>query len=422
MQDILLEKCFEMERWKAALSKGIAKDIRKDQLYQLTKPEVRAGLYAAIKSGTYRIAPPHAALIPKDTPGEFRTVFVNEPADRVLLSIANDLLFELCPDMIHPACRSYLKGTGCAQVVRTVSQAVVDSTQEISGWKSDLSKYFDTVPVRYIDATFDEVERRTGASALLEVLRAYYHSDLYFDVDGTLTQHYQSLKQGCAVAAFLADAVLRDVDEQLSSRFHGLYRRYSDDMIYLGEDYRQAMDCLVQALAAMDMSLNPKKVEYLQTDKWFKFLGFAIRGKDITLSSSRIKSFQKEILSRTVKRKRTTLQGAVNAVNQYLYKGTDGHCWATQVLPVITVKRDVDTLNAYVMDCLRAVATGKRRLGGLGYVQGQSEGCIARGRGRNVKANREKTPARIDGYLSLGCMRNALLTRRAAYNTLAASL
>ena len=39
-----------------------------------------------------------------------------------------------------------------------------------------------------------------------------------------------------------------------------------------------------------------------------------------------------------------------------------------------------------------------------------------------MKANRGKTGRDIPGYLTVGCMRNALLTSRAAYNTLAASL
>lgn len=422
MQDILLQKLFEMPRWQAALDKGIAKDIRKDQLYQLTKPEVRANLYAAIRDGKYKIAPPHAALIPKDTPGEFRTVFVNEPADRVLLSIINDLLFELCPDMIHPSCKSYLKGVGCGQVVQQVSRIIVNGTQTVIGWKSDLSKYFDTVPVRYIDQTFDKVQEHTGPSAVLDLLRDYYHNDIYFDTDGTLTKGYQSLKQGCAVAAFLADAVLYDIDEGMCNTFKGFYRRYSDDMIYLGDDHQEAKQYLENALAAKDMKLNPKKVEPIRKDRWVKFLGFSIRGADITLSASRIKTFQKEIERRTVRRHKTTLQGAVNAVNGYLYKGINGHCWATQVLPVINVTQDINTLNTFVLDCLRATATGHKRIGGLGYMQGLREGCIQRGRGRNVTANRNKTTAKIDGYLSLGCMRNALLTRRAAYNTLAASL
>nr|DAI76560.1 MAG TPA: hypothetical protein [Caudoviricetes sp.] len=58
----------------------------------------------------------------------------------------------------------------------------------------------------------------------------------------------------------------------------------------------------------------------------------------------------------------------------------------------------------------------------MGYVKTQNDGCIVRGRGRNVKANRCKMTGNIPGYLSIGCMQNAILTRRAVYNTLVASL
>ena len=88
--DILLKKFFEPERWEYALEKGVGKDIRKCDLIQLSDPDVRVLMKRAIESGQYEIAPPHTALIPKDTPGEFRTVYVNEPMDRILLSIVND--------------------------------------------------------------------------------------------------------------------------------------------------------------------------------------------------------------------------------------------------------------------------------------------------------------------------------------------
>ena len=309
---------FDFDRWEAAIAKGIVKDVPKAALYQLCKPETRMKMYYAIKNGEYEIAPPHTAQIPKDTPGEFRTVYVNEPADRVLLSIANDLLFELMPDKVHPRCKSYLKGVGCGKIVKEVSSTILkydvrSKREEVSqpsalshqpsvGWKSDLSKYFDSVPLRYIDAAFDEVEERYGKSSLIDVIRKYYHSDLY--IDGETKQvcsKYQSLKQGCSVASWLADVLLYHIDDKLS-KMPGYYVRYSDDMLYIGEYSNEAMEVLRAELEAMEMKLNPKKVELLDADHWFKFLGFSIKGESISMSSSRLKKFQKEIEKRTIKR------------------------------------------------------------------------------------------------------------------------
>ena len=418
MQDILLTKLFEPERWLAAISRGFDKDIRKDQLLQLTKPSVRAALYEAVRDGRYVIAPPHAALIPKDKPGEYRRVFVNEPADRVLLSIANDILFETCPDMIHPRCKSYLKGIGCGKTVIELSKEITRYPDTVTGWKADLSKYFDSVPMEYIDAAFDSVKEGTGPSAILDLLRRYYHEDLYFSEDGTLGTAFQSLKQGCAVAAFLADCILRHVDARLAS-LDGFYVRYSDDMLFVGRDHEKAMSILVEELAKMRMKLNPAKVEPVRKDAWFKFLGYSIKGGEITLTAKWIKKFERDIRRITVEASsRTSVREAVNNVVRHLYKEDGDHSWATQALAVCNVKRDIDTLNAFVMDCIRAVATGKKDVGSLGYSTTLREGCIARGKGANVASNRRKTPPIIEGYRTLGCMRNALLADRSAYDAI----
>lgn len=418
--DKILQMFFEIDRWTKAIEKGVTKDIRKEQLILLTAEPTRLEMADAMLNGKYEIAPPHTAQIPKGD-GEFRTVYVNEPIDRIVLSIANDLLFDLMPEMVHSSCKSYQTGIGCGKVVAEISHKIAD-TASISylGWKSDLSKYFDSVPIQYIDEAFDKVEAKYGHSALIDVLRKYYHSDMYFDEDNNLRRQYQSLKQGCAVASWLADALLYDLDEELS-QMNGFYTRYSDDMLFIGEEYEKAMSVLQKRLEEKTMKLNPKKVEYLTMDKWFKFLGFSIKGDMISLSSSRIKTFQKEIEKRTIHKPGISLTKAINSVNQYLYKGNGEFSWATSILSVCNVRKDLNELNNFVMDCLRAVKTGKRKVGGLGYVKTKSDGCIVRGRGRNVKANRNKTD-NIPGYLTIGCMQNALLTRRAVYNTLVASL
>ena len=293
-----------------------------------------------------------------------------------------------------------------------------------------MSKYFDSVPIEYIDAAFDRVEGRYGHSALIDVLRKYYHSDIYITVEKTVDYKYRSLKQGCAVAAWLADVVLYHIDERIS-QLDVLYKRYSDDICCIGPDADKAMQVLTEELAKMQMKLNPKKVEWLDKDHWFKFLGFSIKGASISLSSTRIKKFQKEIEARTFGRKANhksqssnlKFQTAINAVNRYLYHGDgQGHSWTTQVLSVVNVRQDIDTMNAFVMDALRAVHTGKTKIGGLGYDKQGKTGCVVRGRGRNVSANLRKTGDTIDGYLSLGCMQNAMRTSKAAYETLVRSL
>lgn len=420
MDDKVLQKFFEHKRWVYAIEKGVGKNIDKADLYQLTKPEVRIQMCEAIRQGKYEIAPPHTAQIPKDN-GEYRTVYVNEPIDRVFLSIANDLLFELMPEMVHPKCQSYQKGIGCGKIVQEISRKICETQGNVIGWKSDFSKYFDSVPIRFIDEAFDAVEAKWGHSSIIDVLRKYYHSDWFFDTDGQLRSAYQSLKQGCSVASWLADVVMFSLDERLSV-LDGEYVRYSDDALFVGPDYEKAMTIMQEEVSKREMTLNPKKIEYLTHTRWFKFLGYSIKGAMISLSSTRIKKFQREIESRTIRMKNGTLRKAVNAVNNFLYRGNGEFSWATQILPVCNVKKDIQELNKFVLDCLRAVKTGKKKVGGLGYVVSKVDGCVQRGIGQNVKANRVKAGGIIDGYLTLNCMQNAMVTSRDAYRSLVATL
>ena len=422
MKDYLLEKFFESDRWENAIETGVIKGIDKSELRKLCSPEYRLALLNAIVTNNYEIAPPHQALIPKDN-GEFRTVYVNEGMDRVFLSIVNDMLFELNHDSIHPACKSYQKGIGCGKVVQEVSRCIKNADRQDIGFKADLSKYFDSVPVEFIDKEFDRIEHKFGKSKSIDVLRKYYHLDLCFDPDGNLIEHYQSLKQGCAIGSWLADRVLYHIDERLDRLCstwgtRGIYVRYSDDILFISSAYKKGMKILEQELEKMNMKLNPKKVEILDKDRWFKFLGFTIKGGQISLSKSRIKDFQKEIESRTIKNRSTTKIKAINSVNRYLYKGDGRYSWATSVLPIINVEKDVDTLNEFVMDCIRAVETGKKEVGGLGCVVDKEDYTILRGTGKNVKANKIKTEKEITGYKSIRCMQNALNYSRPLYETL----
>jgi hypothetical protein len=416
MADLLLQKFFEKERWEQALELGVGKGIDKGELRKLTSPEVRLAMYQAIITDNYEIAPPHQAQIPKDN-GDMRIVYVNENVDRVFLSIVNNMFFELFPEFVHKSCKSYQSGIGCGKIVQEVSRQMVQSDTRDVGVKMDLTKYFDTVPIKYIDELFDRMEDKFGKSKIIDIVRKYYHADLCFDIHGDLIEHYQSLKQGCAVASFLADAVLYKIDDAVN-RLDVYYVRYSDDLLVLGKEWQRAQTQIKAMLEDMQMTLNPKKVEVVYRDKWVKFLGFNIKGNQITLSKSRVKSFQKEIEARTIKQRNISLTRAINRVNDYLYRGDGRYSWATSVLPIINVEKDIEALNAFVLDALRACVTNKKKIGGLGSVSDRDDYTILRGTGKNVTANRHKTDKDINGYLTIGCMQNALLTRRAVYDAL----
>ena len=286
-----------------------------------------------------------------------------------------------------------------------VSQKIVNlHKQGVIGYKSDFSKYFDNVNIEVIDNVFNTLEKRLGfdkgTEPVINLLRRYYHQDLYFDLQGNLQSRYQGLKQGCAVASFLANVCLYELDDFMSNKYE-IYYRYSDDTIVIDNHVENIIPDMNNIISKYGVSLNPKKVEPLYSDKWFKFLGFLIKGNQITLSGTRVKKFQKEVEKRSIKRRKCSGKQAKYAITKFLYEGE--YNWATSCLSVINVEEDINELNKFIMDCIRACDTGKKKIGGLGSVTYLPDKTILRGTGRNVKSNKAKT-GYIEKYISVGCL------------------
>lgn len=409
----LLTMMFEFERWQDLLDNATEKGIDLKTIKKLCYPENRAKLFKIIKDDEYNVIPPRIAKIPKDTPGEFREVYVNEDRDRIVLTLINDCLCDLFGDMIHKQCKSYQKGIGTQKIIKEISEEIVKLDKKVKGrlgYKSDFSKYFDNVKIEVIDNVFNIIEERLGfehgTEPVVNLLRRYYHQDWYFDINGNPVQRYQGLKQGCAVASWLANVCLYELDEYMSSKYR-IYYRYSDDLVVIDKDTSNVIDEINIIISKYGIKLNPKKVEPLYSNRWFKFLGFNIKGGMITLSKSRVKKFQREVEKRSInikkKHKNYTGSQARKRIVNFLYEGE--YNWASSCLGVINVQHDIDELNKFIMDCIRACDTGKLKLGGLGSATNLPDRTILRGRGRNVKANREKT-GRIEKYITVGCLSN----------------
>ena len=105
---------------------------------------------------------------------------------------------------------------------------------------------------------------------------------------------YQGIKQGCAVSSWFANVLLYELDAKLSA-LGGCYVRYSDDILFVGESYEKATTLLKEELQKIDLSLNEEKQEDIRSDRFVRFLGFDIRGGEITLSEKWVKHFQHQV-------------------------------------------------------------------------------------------------------------------------------
>ena len=266
MHNRLLEKMFEISRWEDLINKAELKGIDKGELRHLCKPEVRAEIYLAIKNETLEFFPSHMAQIPKDTPGEYRTVFVGESVGRCIQSLINDCLFELFPEMVHNSCKSYQKNLGTGKTVKELSSILANTNYGIVGVKSDFQKYFDTVDINAIMNVFDVIESKLGfkkgTEPVMNLLRKTWNSNFVFDLDGNLIEMYCGIRQGNAIGSFLADAILYELDEFMSNKYK-FYCRYSDDCITIHDNPDEIVSDMNNIISKYGVSLNPRKVQVL---------------------------------------------------------------------------------------------------------------------------------------------------------------
>ena len=452
--DYILRSLFlDDSLWAEVIAHGVRKGIPTEVLEYIQDPHGRADLCLKIGQGSYVIQPPHTGYCPKEDGGE-RTFFVNKPLDRILLNAIYKWLMRNEKGMVHAACQSYQEGIGTGKIVRNLSERIATlsgmNSHKVVGRKFDIHKYFDTIGREHIHHAFDLVEARHGASAVIRLLRNYYDSDVYFDSrKKQFVEAYQGIKQGCAVSSWLANVILFELDREVAA-LGGDYVRYSDDIIYVGENYEHATQCIVSNLSKKGLQLNSKKIEDVVGDAFIRFLGYNIRGREITLSQKWVKNFQENIDRVTVKNKhlissiRTLrksppsekrerqlmlhLRKAERSVMRFLYWGNGEYGWGQLVLGVINRKADIEQLNRYCLDALRAVYTGQTSIGGLGA--SKTEG-IKRGTGKHVAMNRRKTAhlyrtsempeGWLEGYFSITAMQK-LMGNKWLYRALVAHL
>lgn len=425
MTNRLLEAMASPEKWSALIKKAEVKGLSRPLIQSLISSDERLKILDMISNDDYSIFPPKVAQIPKGN-GEFRSVYVNSDRDRIVLTLINDCLCDLFKDMIHPCCRSYQKGLSTQKTVREVSEKICsvdfDGIRQI-GYKSDFSKYFDSVKIEAIDHVFDQIEDRLGydrgTEPVMNLLRRYYHQDYYFDQDDQLHEKYQSLKQGCAVASFLANVILYDLDVFMSNKYE-IYYRYSDDCIVLDPNTDEFIDDMNRICSQYGVILNPKKVKPLYKDEWFDFLGFMIKGSQITLTKKRVKKFQEEIEKRSIKRKKCSEKQALRSIYRYLYEGD--HCWASTCYATMNVKKDMEEMDHFILDAIRACGTGKKKIGGLGTVTDKDDYTIVRGKGRNVRANKQKSEKEVKGYLPISCLADSMKMSYKLFETVLRSI
>jgi len=385
MKDVKLEQLYNFNLWAESLEHIASKNSGNldtlSELDMLSNKSVILSIINSIEKGTYKVGMPKVKKIRKDT-GGYRELYINSIQDRVVLRVINKIYYNLYQDKIHKLCVSYKEGVAVGNIVSNISTKLVE--KELKGYKVDISKFFDSVNK---ESLFSALDSLSTGSALDKVIKDYYSDDRVFSFeDGECIEKYKGLAQGCALSSFLCNYILRDIDEYFSSST--IYYRYSDDIIIFDED-DTIIEKLSDKLKSYGLSLNYSKLERISSKDWFTFLGFSIKGGKISISKNSLYKFQKDIMSRYKNCK--SYNGFKRSVYSYLYSSDVYSCrgWFGGKVGTINCISDIKCLDMWVQDMFLAYKYKRDRIGSLGYNM-QDSGVISRGKGRNVKRNREK--------------------------------
>lgn len=371
-----------------------------------------------------------------------RKYYKSRKVDSVILNAIYQVFYRKFSYLIHPLCCSYKKGESTRKVVNRVARDFSEM-MFYRGFKEDIVKFFDSVSLPVIDATTEYLDSLCP-SAFRYLLDELFHDDriiiseealedpdfvknnkyeMFYDnelkKEVPMIRKFCSLKQGCAMAAFYADIVLRDVDEFMSTQ-PVTYYRYSDDCIIVGKgtSASKAKYKMSQMLKEKGLRFNPDKSEKINENTWVTFLGFKIKKDQITISGDTLKNVTHKIKEETVCRSKqlrralteNELRRAIDNIQYWLFVGTkDTEAgMGAYLYGAINDMHDLGLIDTYAKDCIRAAATNKCDIYGLVPIR-KEHGIMAGGNdkkgvfhpGRNVGMNKLKTeglPERLGWY------------------------
>lgn len=349
--DSKLEAMLDLKVWEKLFPVFQQKGIDGGLLAALSQPKYRYGLIEMMEDGTYRFGVPREVSIPKDGGGE-RLIYVLPDLDRVVMAVIAQVYTRLYGNRIHPNCVSYQEGISVPRILHGIQKKVC------SGYKVDLSKYFDSVPIWKIEEMLRSMD---SGSPVDRLLWDFYHTNL-IERNGQTVEHYKSLGQGVAFSPLLANLCLYSVDEELSGVCQ-VYKRYSDDILLLGDKADEALQVLKERLAGLGLTLNPKKVQKLSGKEEFTFLGGKVCKDWVHLSDrswQRRKTAVKGIVKKYGKRgSRSAQRKAVKKLQEYFLREVDGYCILEHLCFLCTDDSDLRRLDEYCRDELKVVFTGK---------------------------------------------------------------
>lgn len=314
------------------------------------------------------LQPPVKKQISKSKAGRKRTVYTFGREENYVLKLLAFLLRDY-DGIFAPNLYSFRKNRGVKLAVKEILK--IRNLNNYYVYKVDISDYFNSVD---IDILLPELRSVLENDVqLFEFLKKLLENE-WVQSDQGLIKEKKGIMAGTPISGFLANLYLRDMDFFFFRK--GIpYMRYSDDIIVFAkteEELFEHINRIKEILRSRRLCVNAEKEIITYPGEQWTFLGFSYENGVIDIcpvSFDKLKAKMRRktrALARWASRKGVAGERAARAfVKRFNTKLYDNPVyseltWTRWFFPVINTDRTLGKIDAYMQECIRYLATGKR--------------------------------------------------------------
>ncbi len=320
----------------------------------------------ALLTGTYRFTPFVEYTKAKRGRTDDRVVCRASLADTVVQKAVGSAVDTRLDHVLSEHCFSYRHGRSQFSAMGRV-MAHINARQEWWVVRSDFRSFLDTVNLGVLRGQIEDLLR--DEPLVLDLYLKYlYNARLR---DGEFLPRMVGLPRGGILTPFLANLYLTPLDEAMAQDGLG-YIRYADDIVVFAEtedSAHQAVARLQSMTDTLGLTHSPEKTRVVAPGEAFEFLGYEIRGSEVTVRPYAVNSLKRRIKRATLKRKwrqvdrsnldtaegKSVLQSIIARVNHtYIYTG--GNDW-TRHFCRCTSDAQMRELDGWIADRIRMAVT-----------------------------------------------------------------
>lgn len=268
--------------------------------------------------------------------------------------------------VLSERCHSYRRGRSQFSAIGQVLTSV-NAREDWWVVRSDFRSFLDTVDLATLASQLEVL--LADEPLVLDLYLKYLYNGR--TRDDQLLPRTSGLPRGGILTPFLANLYLTPLDEAMTKDgFH--YTRYADDVVVFAETEIRARDALERIgllTGELRLTQSVEKSKIISPGEAFEFLGYSIKGTEVSIRPYAINSLRRRITRITAKRKyprlsvrslatedgRMALQSIIARVNRaYIYKGEND--W-TRHFCRCTSDRQLRELDGWIADRIRMTVT-----------------------------------------------------------------